>query len=150
MNHIQGQWVFPTWQCLQGCELWAMMYVMLYKLNLHRLDISGISEKFNVYVTLAIIPRTKNIKRAFWLVHILIKTLSSSLLGRRLSLLHHVYWKNLALLQYHKYSGSIYFYRWWPYPSLIWVQQSGNQNLRGIKLTLWDKFCTATGWESLK
>ena len=23
------------------------------------------------------------------------------------------------------------------------------QNLRGIKFSLWDKFCTATGWESL-
>ncbi len=30
-----------------------------------RIDVSGIIEKFNVYVMLAIIPRTNNIKRAF-------------------------------------------------------------------------------------
>ncbi len=41
-------------------------------------------------------------------------------------------------------------YRWWPCSSLIWVQKSGNQSPRGIKISLWDKFCTATGWESLK
>ncbi len=46
------------------------------------IDISGIIEKFTVYVT-AILPRRKNINKAFWLVHIFIKT---SLLGRRISL----------------------------------------------------------------
>ena len=29
------------------------------------IDVSGIIEKFNVYVTLAIVPRTKNINGAF-------------------------------------------------------------------------------------
>ncbi len=40
-------------------------------------------------------------------------------------------------------------YRWWPCPSEILVQWSGNQNLRGIKSSLWDKFCTATSWKWL-
>ncbi len=55
------------------------------------IDVSGIIEKLNVYVTLTIRPRAMKIKQAFWFVHILIKTVSSSLLGRRFSLLHHVY-----------------------------------------------------------
>ena len=50
------------------------------------LDVSGIIAKFNVYVTSAIIPRTENINNAFWFVHIFIKTLSFSLLWRRISL----------------------------------------------------------------
>ncbi len=45
----------------------------------------------------------KKINRAFWLVPFLIKTLSFSILGRRISLLHHVYQKNLVLLQDHFY-----------------------------------------------
>ncbi len=72
------------------------------------LDVSGIIGKFNVYVTLAITSRTKEINNAFWLVHIFIKALSFSSLGRRIPLLYHVDWKNLALLQYHIYSGNIY------------------------------------------
>ncbi len=57
--------------------------------NLHViLDVSGIIEKFNVYATLAIIPRTKEINRALWLVHAFIKTLNFKLLGRSFSLLH--------------------------------------------------------------
>ncbi len=79
--------------------------------NLPKLDVSRIIEKFNVYVTLAIIPRTKDIHKAFWLVHIFIETLSFLLLGRRISLLYAVYWKNLALLQYHIYSGNVYYQR---------------------------------------
>ncbi len=63
------------------------------------LDVSGIIERFNVYVTLAIMPRKKDINKAFWLVHICIKTPSFPLLGRRISLLYHVYKKNFALLQ---------------------------------------------------
>ena len=55
------------------------------------IDVSGIIEKFNVYVTLAILPRTKDIHKAFWLVHIFIKTLSFLLLGRRISLLYDLY-----------------------------------------------------------
>ncbi len=73
------------------------------------LDVSRIIEKFNVYVTLAIIPMTKDINKAFWSVFIFIKILSFSLLGRRISLLYHVYYKNFALLQYHIYSGNVYY-----------------------------------------
>ena len=51
-------------------------------LVLEVIDVSGIMEKFNIYITLAIIPRMKDINKAFWLVHMFIKTLSFSLLGK--------------------------------------------------------------------
>ena len=55
------------------------------------IDVSGIIEKFNIYVTLAIIPRTINtIELSDWFIFF-IKTLGFSLLGRKISLLYHVY-----------------------------------------------------------
>ncbi len=65
--------------------------VKLLTVTVVSIDVSGIIEKFNVYVTLTIIPRMIHINKAFWLVHIFIKTLSFALLGRRISLLYHVY-----------------------------------------------------------
>ncbi len=41
----------------------VVMTLDLY--NTIRLDVSGMIEKINVYVTLAIIPRLKNINKAF-------------------------------------------------------------------------------------
>ncbi len=44
---------------------------------------SCISSILNVYATLANIWRTKEINKAFWLVHIFIQTITFSLLGRK-------------------------------------------------------------------
>ena len=90
------------------------------------LDISGIIEKFNVYVTLAIIPRMKSINRALWLVHIFIKTLHFSLLGRRISPLYLVQRKNLALPQYNIYSENVYCDYW-----IIRIQYLSKYKVRG-------------------
>ncbi len=99
------------------CTLWRMQMIsdqyqsMFSGKGKYILDVSGIIEKFNVYATLAIIPRTKEINKAFWLVHKFIKTLNFKLLGRRISLLHDFCQKNLALLLFHNYSGNVYCWR---------------------------------------
>ena len=96
--------VTTTWQVLQVLFMEEKI-TMAENCKSMTLHISGINEKFNIYVTLAIILRTKDINKAFCLVHIFHKTLSFLLLGRRISLLYHVNQKNLALLQFHIYSG---------------------------------------------
>ncbi len=112
---------FSLWACLiwislvlysmgkcrlsNACQL---MYIFLHQFNdFLPLDVSGIIEKFNVSATLAIIPRTKEINKAHWLVHIFITTVNFKLLGRRISLLHDFCQKNLALLLFHNYSGNV-------------------------------------------
>ncbi len=76
----------PYWICTQHstCQ-WSLTSQISYYIKILRLFLA----------------------KAFWLVHIFIKTLSISLLGRRFSLFYHVYQKNLALLQYHNYSGNV-------------------------------------------
>ncbi len=87
---------------------WCISYVHMRYCDDVTLDVSGIIEKINVYATLAIVPRTKEINKALWLVYIFIKTLNFKLLGRRISLLHDFSQKNLALLLVHNYSGNVY------------------------------------------
>ena len=54
------------------CTLWRMQMIsdqyqsMFSGKGKYILDVSGIIEKFNVYATLAIMPRTKGINKAFW------------------------------------------------------------------------------------
>ena len=88
------------------------------------LDVSGIIEKLNVYATLAIIPRTKEINIAFWLVHIFIKTLKVALIGRRISLLYDSCRKNLALLLFHNYSGNVYWQKGRFYLFILFLRQT--------------------------
>ena len=89
---ISKDFSYVVWQIQTNIKL------ILYELNIPLLsprpfilDVSGIIEKFNVYAMLAIIPRTKEINKPFWLVHIFIKTLSFLLLWKRISLLYHSY-----------------------------------------------------------
>ena len=78
------------WNCILCLHLCLVFSLLLLLNSLISIDVSGIIEKFNLFVTLTIVPRMANINRAFWLVHIFIKTLHSQL-GRRISLLYHVY-----------------------------------------------------------
>ena len=59
---------FPSFKCNKSNKILAASkekYIAKIGSKMLIIDVSGIIEKFNVYVTLAIIPRTKNIKRAF-------------------------------------------------------------------------------------
>ena len=56
------------WCCSeQVCQHNEAIFLRVAYFAGHRaLDVSGIIEKFNVYATLAIMPRTKGINKAFW------------------------------------------------------------------------------------
>ncbi len=73
-------------QLAMYCSIITFLNLLIFV----QIDVSRIIEKFNVNVTLAIIPRTKDLNKAFWLVHIFIKTLSFSLFGGRIWLFYNI------------------------------------------------------------